>query len=109
MAQAFLETQNVEKVEGFDGSLSFFGGTCFPRIALDQSSFYEQLEQLENYKRHKNFPRPVGLSYNPFGIKVLPVGKVIYFKDRNGKTKCSYKCDKFLVEIEVIGNYDGKE
>jgi|UPI0002DE48F4 hypothetical protein len=43
-----------------------------------------------------------------FGIKVLPVRKVIYFKDRNGRMKCLYWCDKFLVEIEVISNYDGK-
>ncbi len=86
VAQTFLETQNVNTVEAWDGSVSF-KRSGLPRGSYTQDQFYSDVKELED-DRVFEFNRLTG---DP---TLYPVGQVTYYRSRKDKKLyVKYKMD----------------
>ncbi len=93
VAQAFIDSQDVEEVQAWDGSLSYTLG--LPRLSKNQEHFRNKLKVL-NKKRETKPIRGVIVEdiskrkkYNRGSHK--PKGMIKYSKNKSGEYICKYK------------------
>lgn len=104
VAQAFLESQDVERINAYDGSLSYIPKTGYKRLALNQRGFYNYLEDLKDIRNIKPL-RTYNHLYEPRGLlpKANPFGPVTYRKDEDGNMSVKYGS---RITWRKIGDYD---
>lgn len=94
VAQAFLDSQNVDKVEAWDGSMAYWPFTYKPRLALSQKHFREKLKMLKAKRVIKPIRGRIVYSVSKGKTTNInpqkPYGKITYTRNSNGSLYCKY-------------------
>lgn len=92
VAQAFLDSQNVDKIKAWDGSLSYALG--YPRKSVNQGDFFVALSNLKLAGRAYAPKRGTYITYSDGSKKHIekkePKGEVTYHKKDDGTMYCQY-------------------
>lgn len=93
VAQGFLDSQDVDEVHAWDGSVSYFFG--YPRISRNQNPFYEKIQYLKTSRRYAPIRGTKIINTVGAGTTVYwegtnkPYGEIRYYKEKGGMF-CKY-------------------
>lgn len=106
VAQAFLDSQDVDMVKAWDGALGYRHLVYTPRLSFNQSSFRKQLKWLKKNRvvipKRGTYYYAYGLFYVSHTGSNKPCGSINYKRNEDGGLTCCYSYIKQFSNLVSI-------